>query len=224
MAAPIDDDLQRANAAPAVGGAVLPGDSPGARFGRHRSLVMGRGIAALVLALACIFWPAVTLHTLASLFGAYALIDAVLAIGVGLRAARRHPRWGPFAPEGLAGLLAGAAALLWPDLTALAFVLMLAAWSLVKGALSLLVARQLRRSQGRGWLLLAGAVSLLWGLLWGSLLVAAPRADALALTWWVGAYALAFGVAMLALGARLRRPIRTVAAYAPLDARAVRPL
>jgi uncharacterized membrane protein HdeD (DUF308 family) len=47
---------------------------------------------------------------------------------------------------------------------------------------------------------LAGAVSMIWGLL----LIIWPLIGAVVLTWWIAAYALFFGVALLVLAFRLR--------------------
>jgi uncharacterized membrane protein HdeD (DUF308 family) len=47
---------------------------------------------------------------------------------------------------------------------------------------------------------LSGAASLVFGVL----LVMAPLAGLVVLTWWLGAYALVFGIMLLILGFRLR--------------------
>jgi uncharacterized membrane protein HdeD (DUF308 family) len=50
------------------------------------------------------------------------------------------------------------------------------------------------------WLALGGAASVIYG----ALLIVAPLIGALVLTWWFGAYALVFGIALLILAFRLR--------------------
>ena len=64
----------------------------------------------------------------------------------------------------------------------------------------LAAAFRLKIDHGRWWLVLGGAVSLVYGIL----LTMAPVAGALVLTLWLGAYALVFGVALLVLAFRLR--------------------
>src|SRR2546422_2075830 len=66
-----------------------------------------RGILAILLGLAAIVLPGVTLAVLITLFGAYALVDGVLAIIAGVRAAERHERWWSPVLKGLAGIAAG---------------------------------------------------------------------------------------------------------------------
>jgi uncharacterized membrane protein HdeD (DUF308 family) len=139
--------------------------------------------------------------SLVLVFSAYMLVDGVFAIISAVRAARRQERWWLVALEGTASIAAGAIALLWPGITLIAFVLLVAAWAIISGALMFAAAFRLRKNQGRWWLGLGGVVSILFG----ALLIAAPLAGAVALTWWVGAYAIAFGVALLVLAFKLKR-------------------
>ena len=55
-------------------------------------------------------------------------------------------------------------AFIWPGLTAVVFVLMLAAWSLVTGVLMIVAAFRLNPAYGRGWLIFSGVVSVLFGI------------------------------------------------------------
>jgi uncharacterized membrane protein HdeD (DUF308 family) len=82
-----------------------------------------------------------------------------------------------------------------------AFVLLTAAWALLTGGLMLAAAFRLHVSHGRWWLALGGIVSLVWGVL----LIIAPMIGAVVLTWWLGGYAIVFGIVLLVLGVRLRR-------------------
>jgi len=49
-----------------------------------------RGIAAVLFGLAALFWPGLTLFVLIVFFGAYALVDGVLAIVAGIKRVRRE--------------------------------------------------------------------------------------------------------------------------------------
>ena len=190
---------------PALPGSPQPGPAPAAS-GHHRvlarnwPLVMLRGVLAIVVAVIAFLWPGAAVASLVLLFSAYMVVDGVFAVLSGVRAARRNERWGWFVLEGATDIAMAAIAFLWPGLTVLVFVWLVAVWALVSGVLMLVAAVRLSRTHGRGWLLLAGLVSLAWGLV----LLAAPEAGAIAMTWWLGAYALAFGGAMVALGWQLR--------------------
>ena len=66
--------------------------------------------------------------------------------------------------------------------------------------LELIAAFRLRRAiRDEWWLVLGGVASLLFGVV----LLAAPAAGALALVWLIAAYAIVFGVLMVALALRL---------------------
>lgn len=171
-----------------------------ALLAQNWGLVMLRGVVAIVLALIAFFLPGATIASLVLLFFAYMIVDGVFAIGSGIRAAREHERWGWLVWEGVIRIAIGVVTFMWPGLTVLAFVWMVAAWAVVSGVLMLVAASRLVRRRGRVWLILAGLVSLVWA----GLLIVAPVAGAVVMTWWLGAYALLFGMAMVALASRLR--------------------
>ena len=97
-------------------------------------------------------------------------------------------------------IIAGLVAFVWPAITVLVFVLLLAFWAVVTGALMLGAAFRLDAAHGRWWMALGGIASIAWGVL----LFLAPAAGALVLTWWLGAYSLVFGILLLILAFRLR--------------------
>jgi uncharacterized membrane protein HdeD (DUF308 family) len=164
------------------------------------SLVI-RGVIGVLVGILTFFWPAITLQALVLLFGAYALLDGVFSFIGAWYASRAHERWGVLLLEGIAGIVAAAVTVLFPAITALALVLIIAAWAIVTGVLEIVAAIKLRRHIQGEWLLaLAGIASIAFGVL----VTIAPLAGALVIALWVGAYALVTGVLMITLGFRLR--------------------
>jgi uncharacterized membrane protein HdeD (DUF308 family) len=159
-----------------------------------------RGVLGILFGLVALFLPGATMLSLVLLFGAYAFVDGVFGIISAVRAARQGERWGLLVLEGIVDIATAAIAFFWPGITVVAFVLLVAVWAILTGALMLAAAFRLEIDDGRWWLVLGGAVSLLYG----ALLIVAPMIGALVLTWWLGAYALVFGVALLVLAFRLR--------------------
>ena len=159
-----------------------------------------RGVFAILFGVIALLVPGATILSLVLLFSAYMLVDGLFGIVAAVRAARKGERWGLLIFEGLLNIAVGIVAFLWPGLTAVAFVVLLAAWSLVSGGLMLGAAFRLTREHGRWWLVFGGLVSIVFGVL----LAIAPVIGAVVLTWWLGAYALAFGIALLVLAFRLR--------------------
>lgn len=159
-----------------------------------------RGIFAILFGLAAFLIPGVTLAVLVALFGAYAVVDGVLAIVAGVRAAERHERWWSLVLKGLAGIVAGVLAFIWPALTALALLYLIAGWAIVTGVLEIVAAVHLHRAHGEWLLIVNGVLSILFGLF----AIVWPGAGVLTLLWMIGVYAIVFGAVLLVLAFRLR--------------------
>jgi uncharacterized membrane protein HdeD (DUF308 family) len=162
-----------------------------------------RGVLAILFGVGAFLMPGITLASLVLVYGAYALADGVMAA---VAAFGRHRAGAAFPWSmlfiGLAGIVAGALTFLFPGLTALVLLYLIAAWHVVRGTFEIAAAIRLRKEiQGEGWLILAGTLSVLFGLF----LYARPGAGALALIWAIGAFAIAFGIITMLLGFRLRR-------------------
>lgn len=159
-----------------------------------------RGVLGIAFGVIALIWPDITLLSLVLLFSAYMLVDGMLAIVSAVRAARSGHRWLLLVAEGLLRIAVGVLAFLWPEITVLAFVIIVAVWSIVSGSMMVAASLRLNRAYGRGWMGISGFVSVVFGIL----LIAAPPVGALILTWWIGIYAAVFGVILLVLAFRLR--------------------
>jgi len=175
-------------------------DAMNARLADNWWAIALRGVFAILFGLIALLLPGVTLTALALLFAAYMLVDGIFDIVAGVRAATQGERWGWLVLEGIVDLIAGAIAVVWPLITILAFVLLLAAWAIVSGGLLTAAAFRLHATHGRWVMALSGIVSVVWGVL----LAIWPIVGAVVLTWWMGAYALVFGILLLVLAIRLR--------------------
>ena len=166
---------------------------------RHWWVVALRGLAAVLFGVLAFVWPGMTLAVLVLLFGAYALVDGILAIVVAVRGGTDHRL--VMGLEGVVGVLAGLAAFVFPGLTALVLLYIIAFWAILTGVLEVVAAVRLRRVITNEWgLIIGGVLSVLFGIL----LIAAPGAGALAVVFLIGAYAVLFGVTMLMLSWGLR--------------------
>jgi uncharacterized membrane protein HdeD (DUF308 family) len=170
---------------------------------RHWWVLAVRGALAVLFGLLALIWPGITVLALVLLFGAYALVDGVMALYTALfDRGRTGGRGGWLVLEGVAGVLAAIGAFVWPGITALVLLYLIAAWALVTGVAEILAAIRLRREIEGEWLMiLSGALSILFGLL----AFLFPGAGALAVVWLIATYAIAFGVVMVILAFRLRR-------------------
>lgn len=160
-----------------------------------------RGLFAIVFGLIALFMPGLTLVALVILFGAYSLVDGVFGVAAAVRAAESHNRWGWLLVEGIAGILTGIITFVWPGITAIVLLYLIAAWALVTGVLELMAGFRLRGHLANEWLLLLGGAA---SIIFGVLLILQPGAGALALLWLIGIYAIVFGVLVLTLAFRIR--------------------
>ena len=174
-----------------------------------------RGIAGILFGILTLVAPGLSLASLVLLFGAFAFADGIFAIVTAVR--HRHAgSWWMVLLQGVAGIAAGAATLVWPGITALVLLYVIAGWALVTGLFEVVAAVRLREVLTHEWLLvLSGLASI--GL--GILLIVFPGPGALAVVLWIGAYALVSGALLCALALRLRSWDRTHhpphAAHAP---------
>ncbi|HEV7663030.1 MAG TPA: HdeD family acid-resistance protein [Chloroflexota bacterium] len=165
---------------------------------RHWWAFALRGLAAIIFGVLAFVWPGVTLAALVLLWGAYALVDGVLALVAAIRTDNDH-RWGLLL-EGIVGIAAGIITFVYPNITALVLLYIIAAWALITGVLELVAAVRLRKViENEWWLVLGGIASVLFAIV----LLAAPGAGAVAVVWLIASYAIIFGVLMLGLAFRL---------------------
>ena len=159
-----------------------------------------RGLIGVGFGLLAVFSPVTTALSLVIVFSIYLMADGLLAIVSAFKASRQRHAWGLVALEGLASIAASVAIFVYPGLGMAVFAVILAVWSLFAGGVKLAVAMRREPVAGRGWLIASALISLLFGLA----LLLAPLIGAVVLTWWLGVYAIVFGLALLALGLQVR--------------------
>lgn len=159
-----------------------------------------RGLVAIAFGVLAIAWPGAMLVTLVILFGAFVLADGLLAIVTGIATAKSADRWWAMLLAGIAGVVVGVLTFIWPGMTALVLLYLIAAWSLTRGVLEIAAAIRLRKVVRGEWVLvLSGILSILLA----AVLFVFPGAGALGMIWVIGAYAIADGALLGILGFRL---------------------
>jgi uncharacterized membrane protein HdeD (DUF308 family) len=165
------------------------------------SLLIIRGIIGIIAGIIAVAWPGLTIALLVGIFAAYAFIDGVTNVVLGLRRSSGDGRSWALVIQGIAGIAFGVMTFMWPGITALVLIFFIAAWAVVTGILEIAAAIRLRRVITGEWLLvLSGVLSVLFGIL----AFAFPAAGAVGIAWILGTYAAATGIILVTLGARLR--------------------
>lgn len=176
-------------------------------IGRNWWLLVLRGVCAVLFGLLAFIWPGMTLGVLVLLFGAYALADGILALVAAVSGSTGTPWW-VLLLVGLAGVAAATTTFLYPGITAVVLLYLIASWAIVTGVLEIAAAIQLRKEiEGEVWLGLAGLASVLFG----AILFMRPGVGALAVVWMIGAYSILFGVLLVALGFHVRSRVTLAA-------------
>jgi uncharacterized membrane protein HdeD (DUF308 family) len=169
--------------------------------------VVFKGVIGVLFGLIAFARPGAMALSMVLVFGCYAFISGIATIIAAARSGRAGERWGALLLEGLLGIAVGVVAVVWPATLALSFVWLIGFWAVCSGVLEIASAIKLRKVIEHEWALgIAGALSIAFGLL----MFYRPVAGGVAVVWWLGAYALLFGVLMIVLGFRLRSVGKTI--------------
>jgi uncharacterized membrane protein HdeD (DUF308 family) len=161
-----------------------------------------RGAVAALFGIAALVISNIALTNLALLFAAFVMIDGAFNLYNGFTLRNNDHRKRVMSVEGVVGIIAGIAAVIWPAITSMILLYIIAAWAIVTGGLRVFNSYYLRQEVEREWFLgLGGVLSVVFGLY----LLFWPGTGALSLVWLIGLFAVLYGLTLVALGFRLRQ-------------------
>jgi uncharacterized membrane protein HdeD (DUF308 family) len=164
------------------------------------SLIL-RGVLAIAVGIVAVAWPGVTILALVILFAVYAFIGAGLRAMEAFSSATAGPVFGNLL-LGLLDLAAGVIAVVWPGVTALALVLIVAFWAFTSGVLEIFAAFRSGEIAGtRALFILGGLVSIAFGVI----LFSRPGLGAVTLALLFGLFNLTWGFSLIVMGVQARR-------------------
>lgn len=167
----------------------------------HWWLFLVRGILAILFGIIALVAPGIALLAFIYVFAAYAILDGITAIVVSFRERSFLRTWWVLLLEGIAGIIFGILAFVWPGETALVLLYLVAFWALVTGIMEIGSAFLVPGSAGQRWGLgLAGLVSIIFGVI----LIIFPGAGLLAILWFVGIFAIVFGISLFIYAFQIR--------------------
>jgi uncharacterized membrane protein HdeD (DUF308 family) len=161
-----------------------------------------RGVAAIAFAVVILVWPNVGLTTLIALFGAFALVSGLATIAGVFNLPIRGGQSASLVVEGILGVAVGVVVFIWPALSGLGLLYVIAAWAIALGIFEIALAFVLPISGGRSLLVVLGG---LLSVAFGVIMFAHPGAGAVALLTLIAAFALVTGVMQVAFALELRR-------------------
>jgi uncharacterized membrane protein HdeD (DUF308 family) len=157
-----------------------------------------RGVLGILFGLLVFAYTSTAIQVFVYLFGAYALIDGVIALALAFDVNRGR---GWLILSGIAGIGAGILTFIYPSATAVVLVYIVAAWAILTGIFEILAALEWRQVLSDAWMLgLAGVLSIILGVL----LFSSPGAGLIAWAWLIGIYAIIYGVLYVVAGLRLK--------------------
>jgi len=166
------------------------GSSPTRHAGIGRTAAGVLGVAAVVVGVILLFNPYAAAHTLALLIGLALVIGGALEIAVGWEADRRMLAILP----GLVLVAGGIVAVFWPQATLWVLALVIGLSLLLHGLGRIAIAFLARDEiTGWGWLVLAGAVNVVIGIM----ALAWPQATVVVLSVILGAQIILFGLCLV---------------------------
>lgn len=162
-----------------------------------KSLVV-RGGVGIVFGILAMVWPVTTAIALALLFGFWALVDGVGSIAQAFQKDATGRVW--LAVMGVLSLVAAFFAIFSPAVTAVALTWILGIWLVVRGIFELVGAFASSTLAPRWLLVVGGLLSIVLGVLFA----VNPGRAAVAIAFWLGLVALAWGIAFVVLGVVVR--------------------
>lgn len=170
--------------------------------------VLLRGVLAIAFGVIALIAPGAALTAIALVFGVYALVDGVITAVHAVRVRNSFTAWGWLLVQGVLSALAGLAALILPGvagtLGGLVVLWTIVIWNLMHGFAGIRSAAGTGVGQARIWGILAGVLSVLFGILLGILILVTPGATLLGLVWAVGIYAVIFGLMLVIAAIQVR--------------------
>ncbi|MGW0805673.1 HdeD family acid-resistance protein [Nonomuraea sp. NPDC002799] len=159
-----------------------------------------RGVAAIIFGILALLWPGITVLVLVICFGAYALVSGVFELIAGFRHGVRSRAW--LIISGIVSILAGIVAFVWPGITSLALLYIVAFWAIIAGVSEIVAGIHLRKVIDTEWMLIVGGVL---SVIFGVLLLVWPGAGLLSLAWLVAVFAILYGIAMVVLSFQVKK-------------------
>ncbi len=166
---------------------------------REWPAIMVVGLLTLGLGIAVMVWPSETLTVVSVLLGIQLLLFGLFRLVGAFAADVAAPGFTGFV--GILGIIAGVIVLRNPFETVAVLAAILGAVWIVSGLIEIIDAMTNKYVDGRGWLALAGLVSIVAG----AVVVAWPSPTVTVIAWVAGLYLVIFGVFICASALTLRK-------------------
>lgn len=125
-----------------------------------------RGILAIIFGIIALVWPGATVLVLIILFGCFALVEGLFAVGFSIAKATKGEKYFALLMLGLLGVIVGIITLVRPGVTTVALLVVISVYLVVRGFLMIISAFEMTGAAGVRWLVgIVGALALILGIL-----------------------------------------------------------
>src|SRR5512139_4141492 len=90
-----------------------------------------RGVLAILFGILALIWPKPAIAALVMLFGAFVLVDGIVALVSGIQLRKYFKYWWALLLEGLTGIIIAVVTFIWPNIAALALLYFIATWAIL---------------------------------------------------------------------------------------------
>jgi uncharacterized membrane protein HdeD (DUF308 family) len=150
-----------------------------------------RGLIAIAFGVLTFMRPGISLASLVLVFGAYALVDGVLAIWTAIAGRDKIEHWVTLLLGGLGGVGIGLLTFMAPGITEIVLQFYIAFWAILVGSMGIITGARLRKEITGEWaLILSGLVSVAFGVF----IIARPIAGALSILSILATFAILYGI------------------------------
>jgi uncharacterized membrane protein HdeD (DUF308 family) len=163
-------------------------------------LILLRGVIALLFGIVALISVQFVLLFLVYLFGAYVLLDGIMAIIVSLQERRSASGWWVIFLLGIVGVIVGFLCFIHPGNVALLIFYLVAIWLIISGLFVIISAFTLRAAGAEWLLVVVGVISIIVGIIF----FIHPTSSILSLVWLLGVFALVYGIVQIVRAMQLR--------------------
>lgn len=108
-------------------------------------MILIRGIFGVIFGIIALVWPGITVVALVFLFGIYSIADGLITIVRAIRDREHLSSWGWWVFTGVVSVGAGIVALVWPGITALVLLYIIAFYAIMFGIFGIVGAFKMKR-------------------------------------------------------------------------------
>jgi uncharacterized membrane protein HdeD (DUF308 family) len=155
------------------------------------------GILAVLFGIVVISRPGISLLLFTYIFGAYAILNGIVAIWMGITGKSSFLM---MLIMGILYVLAGIMAFSWPGLTLFIFLAIIATWAIALGIVHIVTAIKVHKEEHAWPFGVSGVISLIFGIL----LLVWPISSIYAFALLMGVYSMLFGVTLAFMSFQLK--------------------